>query len=207
MRFLTVGPRALLVEVDDLAAAMALYAEVGRRRQAGWRPELVDVVPAARTVLLDGLDDPDAAASEVAAWPAAGGAAACGPLVEIPCVYAGDDLAAVADLWEMSEESVVRLHTGRVHRVAFCGFAPGFAYMTGLDPPRPLPRRASPRPSVPAGSVAVADVYTGIYPRSSPGGWHLIGRTDAVVWDPDLDPPALLAPGTRVRFVAVPDRR
>jgi KipI family sensor histidine kinase inhibitor len=112
-------------------------------------------------------------------------------------------VSRVAALWNVSEASAVERHRQTEFRVAFCGFAPGFAYMTGLPLELAVPRLDTPRTRVPPGSVALADTYCGIYPRPSPGGWLLIGRTDAVLFDPDRDPPALLTPGTRVRFVAV----
>ncbi|MDH6710251.1 KipI family sensor histidine kinase inhibitor [Kitasatospora sp. MAA19] len=96
----------------------------------------------------------------------------------------------------------MRIHTGPEYVVAFCGFAPGFGYLTGLPPAYEVPRRATPRSSVPAGSVALAGRYTGVYPRSSPGGWQLLGRTGLALWDTGRDPAALLAPGVRVRFTA-----
>ena len=122
-------------------------------------------------------------------------------VVEIPVRYDGPDLADVAAHWGVDEAEVARVHAGAEYRVAFCGFAPGFGYLTGL--PREVPRRATPRTSVPAGSVALAGPYTGVYPRASPGGWQLIGTTDAVLWDHTRVPAALLAPGTRVRFTPV----
>ena len=95
---------------------------------------------------------------------------------------------------------MIALHSGADYTVAFCGFMPGFAYMTGLPAALHLPRRATPRERVPVGAVAIAAEYAGVYPRESPGGWHLLGRTDAVLWDDGREPPALLPPGTRVRF-------
>lgn len=100
---------------------------------------------------------------------------------------------------------MVRIHTAAEFRVAFCGFAPGFGYLTGLGERYAVPRRATPRTAVPAGSVGLAGPYTGVYPRSSPGGWQLIGTTDSVLWDATREPAALLSPGTRVRFAAVED--
>ncbi len=94
------------------------------------------------------------------------------------------------------------MHSGAGYTVRFCGFAPGFAYLDGLDPRLHVPRRDDPRTSIPAGSVAIAGEFAGVYPRASPGGWRLLGRTDASLWDVDRDPPALLTPGTRVRFRA-----
>ena len=137
---------------------------------------------------------------------ATGGARAPGPLVEIPVRYGGrdgPDLAEVADRTGRSEADVVGLHAGREYRVYLVGFVPGFPYLGVLPEELDLPRRATPRVRVPAGSVAIAGRQTGIYPFASPGGWHLIGRTDTLIWDARRDPPALLAPGARVRFVPV----
>lgn len=201
MKLLPAGPNALLVEVDDLEQAMALHAEVARRRRAGWAPELVDVVPGGRTVLLEGLADPGAAARDLAAWTVPPAATAPAEVVEVPCRYDGPDLAEVAAQWSTTPSAAARLHASVLYTVAFCGFSPGFAYLAGLDPGHNVARRPSPRTAVPAGSVAVAGPYTGIYPRPSPGGWQLIGRTDAILWDPRRDPAALLRPGCRVRFV------
>jgi KipI family sensor histidine kinase inhibitor len=135
-----------------------------------------------------------------------GPARAPGPLVEIPVRYGGrdgPDLAEVADRTGRSEADVVGLHAGREYRVYLVGFVPGFPYLGVLPEELDLPRRATPRVRVPAGSVAIAGRQTGIYPFASPGGWHLIGRTDTLIWDARRDPPALLAPGARVRFVPV----
>ena len=117
--------------------------------------------------------------------------------------YDGADLSAVADRHGLPVEEVVRLHTESVCTVALTGFAPGFAYLSGLSPALATPRRSDPRPSVPAGSVAIGGLWTGIYPRRGPGGWHLIGTTTAPLWDLDRDPPALLRLGDTVRFRAV----
>ena len=115
--------------------------------------------------------------------------------------YDGPDLADVASHTGLSEDEIVAAHTGAPWTVAFGGFAPGFAYLVGGDERLAVPRRESPRTSVPAGSVGLAGEFSGVYPRSSPGGWQLIGHTDAVMFDVDRDPPALLAPGAQVRFV------
>jgi KipI family sensor histidine kinase inhibitor len=117
--------------------------------------------------------------------------------------YDGPDLADVASHTGLSEDEIVAAHTGSTWTVAFGGFAPGFAYLVGGDQRLAVPRRESPRTSVPAGSVGLAGEFSGIYPRSSPGGWQLIGRTDVVMFDVDRDPPALLTPGAQVRFVAL----
>ena len=204
-RLLPCGQTAVLVEVDSGDAVAALAAAV---TAAGW-PGVVEIVPAARTLLL-GTDTPaslsrlrpllEALVERTDSSP---------PLadpthtMEIPVAYDGPDLAEVARLTGLSESVVVAAHTGTPWRVAFGGFAPGFAYLTGGDPRLTVPRRAEPRTVVPAGAVGLAGEFSGIYPRSSPGGWQLIGRTAAAVWDADRDPPALLRPGWFVRFVAV----
>jgi KipI family sensor histidine kinase inhibitor len=123
-----------------------------------------------------------------------------GDLVEIPVVYDGADLADVAALLDCDEAELVRRHTADEWTVAFCGFAPGFGYLTGQAEWN-VPRRSSPRTKVPAGSVALAGEFSGVYPRESPGGWQLLGRTELAVFDLDRDPAALLQPGRRVRFV------
>lgn len=124
-----------------------------------------------------------------------------GPLVELDTVYDGEDLAEVARLTGLgSAEAVAAVHSGTEWTAAFCGFAPGFAYLTGGDPRLEVPRRAEPRTRVPAGAVALAGPYSAAYPGPSPGGWQLIGRTGAPLWDLDRETPALIVPGTRVRF-------
>ncbi|QKW26558.1 5-oxoprolinase subunit PxpB [Streptomyces similanensis] len=200
MRVLPVGSDALLVEVASGAQAEALHAELLRRRAAGLL-RAAEIVPAARTVLLDGLAEPDRVARELRAARVPPAAARGERTVELPVRYDGPDLAAVAAHWKVAEREVARVHAATEFRVAFCGFAPGFGYLTGLPERCHVPRRATPRTAVPAGAVALAGPYTGVYPRSSPGGWQLIGSTDAVLWDHTRAPAALLAPGTRVRFV------
>ncbi|MFJ8004617.1 5-oxoprolinase subunit B family protein [Streptomyces fagopyri] len=201
MRALPVGEHALLVEVASGEEAQALHAELLRRRSEG-SLSVREIVPAARTVLLDGLDDPVRLASRIPAWDIPPLPARAGGAIEILVRYDGPDLADVAARWGVPEHEVATIHTAAEFRVAFCGFAPGFGYLTGLPSRYDVPRRATPRTSVPAGSVALAGPYTGVYPRSSPGGWQLIGTTDAVLWDHTRVPAALLAPGTRVRFAA-----
>ena len=197
-----VGRHGLLVELPTGPAAQALHAELLRRRASGGLPPVREIVPGARTVLLEGLSDPRRLAEDLPGWKVP-------PLREetqaalcITVRYDGPDLAEVAGMWDMTEAEAVRLHTGTEFRVAFCGFAPGFGYLTGLDERHHVPRRAAPRTRVPAGAVGLAGPYTGVYPRSSPGGWQLIGTAvDTVLWDPARAPAALLSPGTRVRFV------
>jgi KipI family sensor histidine kinase inhibitor len=168
------------------------------------------VVPAATTVLVIIRDDGDIASVRSALSPLAATAlAATGPslgdgdpeTVEIGVRYDGPDIDDVAEMTGLSRDEVIQAHTGASWRVAFGGFAPGFAYLTGGDSRLQVPRRSEPRTTVPAGSVALAGEYSAVYPRSSPGGWQLIGHTDELIWDLDRDPPALLRPGTTVRFV------
>ena len=200
MRILRYGAHALLVECADSDEVAAVRAELIRRRERGLLPAFDDLVPAERTVLIDGLDDPASLAGEIPAWQLPDPATVRGAVVELDVRYDGPDLADVARAWAMTPDEAAALHSGLEYRVAFCGFAPGFAYLTGLPPRYHLPRRPTPRTAVPPGSVAVAGPYTGIYPRSSPGGWHLIGTTDARLWDLGRAEPALLTPGTRVVF-------
>ncbi|MFJ4757437.1 MULTISPECIES: allophanate hydrolase subunit 1 [Streptomyces] len=202
MRTLPVGDDALLVEVSSGAEARALHAELLRRRAEG-SLAVREIVPAARTVLLDGLTDPDRLAAELALSDVPPAPAHARDVVQLPVRYDGPDLADVAAHWGVPPDEVARIHAGTEFSVAFCGFAPGFGYLTGLPRRYDVPRRATPRTAVPAGAVALAGPYTGVYPRSSPGGWQLIGTTDAVLWDHTRMPAALLAPGTRVRFVPV----
>ncbi|GAA4547327.1 allophanate hydrolase subunit 1 [Streptomyces collinus] len=200
MKVLPVGEDALLVEVSSGDEAQALHAELLRRRAEGTL-SVREIVPAARTVLLDGLDAPARLAAELTAAELPAAPPRARDVVEIPVRYDGPDLAEVAAHWGVPVREVARIHGDTEFRVAFCGFAPGFGYLTGLPPRYDVPRRATPRTAVPAGSVALAGPYTGVYPRSSPGGWQLIGTTDAVLWDHARVPAALLSPGTPVRFV------
>ncbi len=200
------GERALLVELPDLAAVWALELAVSQARSTGAQPwaGVIDVVPGAQTLLL--LTDGPVRAGALA--DALGGVlrglapvpAREGPAVVVPVVYDGPDLAAVADLLGLTRDEVVAAHTGTPWRVGFGGFAPGFAYLVDGDPRLQVPRRQAPHTRVPAGAVALAGSYSGIYPRASPGGWQLLGRTDLVLWDVERDPPALLRPGLTVRF-------
>ncbi|MFI7435399.1 carboxyltransferase domain-containing protein [Micromonospora haikouensis] len=213
MRIRPVGAHALLLDCDDPDQVEAWRAELTRRRASG-ELTAVEIVPAARTVLLDGVPDPDRAAALVAHWtprpagpatPATGTSPADGTTpaeVQVPVTYDGVDLPVVAGHWGVDVPEVVARLTGTPFRVAFCGFAPGFAYLTGLPPQWAVPRLATPRPRVPAGSVALAGPYAGIYPGASPGGWLLVGRTALTLFDVTADPPARLAPGTPVRLAA-----
>lgn len=206
-RLLPYGERAVLAEFDDLDEVLAANRAVLAARAAGGIfSAVVDTVPAARTLLLT-VADPAELVALRRALPALLRSAGDRPppdddvVVEIPVRYDGPDLAEVADLVGLTEAEVVAAHTGTQWRVCFGGFAPGFAYLTGGDPRLEVPRRARPRTRVPAGAVGLAGAFSGIYPRPSPGGWQLIGSTDVLLWDVDRDPPALLTPGSRVRFV------
>jgi KipI family sensor histidine kinase inhibitor len=202
VRVRVVGWSALLVECGTADEVEACRAALWRARAAGSLPA-TEIVPGARTVLLDGVPDPDGLAATLRDWspPAAAPTPGAAPsVVRIPIVYDGEDLPRVADHWGVSVSEVVRRHRSTAYRVAFCGFAPGFGYLTGLPAELSVPRLATPRTRVPAGSVGMAGPYTGVYPTASPGGWLLVGRTDAVLFDVDADPPALLTPGATVRF-------
>jgi len=190
------GDRGWLLELPDNSTAIA----VARRLRAEL-PALVDVVPGDRTVLAVGAADAEAlhavaerALADTVRPPLA-------EIVEIPVDYGGPDLAEVARLTGLAVDEVVERHVAPVYVVAFIGFAPGFAYLVGGDPALAVPRLAEPRERVPAGSVAVAGPYSGVYPRPSPGGWLLIGHTELTLFDASRRPPALLAPGDLVQFV------
>ncbi|MEV5207921.1 allophanate hydrolase subunit 1 [Micromonospora sp. NPDC053740] len=244
MRIRPVGAHALLLDctaptdtpeavadVPEAAFVEAWRAELWRRRERG---DLiaVEIVPAARTVLLDGLPDPTTTAEQLTRWASAVTAATTrsnqadahatanvdaqdqdhnasaedgaddAADVLVPVTFDGPDLPAVAEHWGVDVSAVRHRLTSTRFRVAFCGFAPGFPYLTGLPAELALPRLATPRPRVPAGSVALAGPYAGIYPGASPGGWLLVGRTDLVLFDVAADPPTRLGPGTKVRMVA-----
>jgi len=200
MRILTASDRALLVEAADLDEAMRL--------NLAWDglPGVVERIPGARTVLVR-FDPLQVSAADLARVLAAtevgSGELPCAGEAVVPVHYDGEDLDEAASLLGVSADELVHRHLVADWRVAFSGFAPGFGYVVSGDPLFDVPRRSSPRTRVPAGSVALAGQFTGVYPRESPGGWQLIGRTDAVMWDIDRDPPALLAPGATVRFEQV----
>jgi KipI family sensor histidine kinase inhibitor len=197
VRVLPYGDTALLAEPTDPASVLSLAAA------ARAEPGVLEVIPAARTLLVR----TEAAATarlarrlvELESAPAAE-SATVGEQVVLDVRYDGADLAAVATEVGLDPDEVIRRHSAGRYVVAFCGFAPGFAYLTGLDESLYVPRLAEPRTTVPAGSVAIAGEFTAVYPRASPGGWRLLGTTDAAVWDLARTPPALLVPGTAVRF-------
>jgi KipI family sensor histidine kinase inhibitor len=199
------GDQALLLECAGTDEVLA-WTEVLARAEL---PGVLDIVPAARTVLIK-LARPAFQAptrqrlsklsiEDVGSSAPPGGEAD----VVIDVTYDGDDLAEVARLTGLDAAGVVAAHTGTLWRVGFGGFAPGFAYLVGGDSRLEVPRRAEPRTKVPAGAVGLAGEFSGVYPRESPGGWQLIGRTDAVLWDIDRPHPALLTPGMWVQFRAV----
>ena len=213
-RVLAYGASALLVDLGDATAVAHLTRAIGASALAAE----VEVVPAATTVLVrvgdprrgaapgrlaavrhaleDLLAQPDVA---INAW----AADAAADLVEIPVRYDGDDLSDVAGRVGLTVAELIALHSGTVFLAAFCGFTAGFCYMTGLPERLVLPRRPSPRPRVPANTVAIADIYCGVYPAATPGGWNLLGTTAVSMWDARRDPPSLVSPGQRVRFVPV----
>lgn len=191
MRILPCGDRAVLLDCAD--------ADEARRWHAALREHGATL--GATTVLLRGR--PVDLRSLVGATEPADLADVAGREVEVPVVYDGPDLDAVAQHCGLEPDEVVRRHVGSRWTVAFAGFAPGFAYLSGGDPRLEVPRLERPRPRVEAGSVGLAGRFSGVYPRPSPGGWRLIGRTDAPLWDLDRDDPALLHPGDLVRFVEV----
>lgn len=197
MRVLPYGERALLIELDDPRLVPQVREALAGRQDvheaiagaatvlAVTRPELLPALHAALPTLVDSCTEQPAHA---------------GPVITLEVVYDGPDLESVAHATGLTREAVVARHTRASYVVRFCGFSPGFAYLDGLDPGLHMPRRAQPRTRVPAGAVAIAGEFTGIYPRASPGGWQLLGHTDAELWRVDRDPPALLTPGTPVRF-------
>lgn len=209
LRILPVGESAVLVECREAGRILALYERMRDADVAG----VVDLVPAELTLLM--VFDPNVVTRTRLAQLVAGNESSSGsdrpgapeggflhaPVVDIDVRYDGPDLEEVLKALGLAGvDELIRLHTGQVWTAAFVGFAPGFAYLRGEHDRLDLPRRASPRASVPAGAVALAAGYCGIYPRPSPGGWHLIGTTAAPLWDAAREPASLLEPGSRVRF-------
>ena len=199
------GDRALLLECESTDEVLALTAALNEARIPG----VLDIVPASRTVLLElatprDLTPTRQVLARLQVDPAGTAANDDGRIdVVIDVVYDGADLADVAELTGLDVPGVIQAHTETPWRCGFGGFAPGFAYLVGGDPRLAVPRRSEPRTKVPAGSVGLAGEFSGVYPRQSPGGWQLIGRTDAVLWDVNRPQPALLMPGMRVQFRAV----
>lgn len=202
MRFLPVHARALLVELADLDQTLALLHSLQAAPIAG----VCEWVPAARTILIEFAPHRISAIAlmrEISARNLSECMQGSDKLIEIPVTYDGEDLAEVAQTLGMDASEIVRRHTASEWSVAFTGFAPGFAYLTGGDPIFNVPRRSVPRTRVPAGAVALAGKFSAVYPQDTPGGWQLIGKTKTAMWDLSRDEPALLQPGYRVRFVDV----
>lgn len=201
VRLLPYGERAVLLEVRSIDEVLGAYAAV----RAARLPGVEDVVPAALTLLVTFVDSAALQASltglrHLDTTPVA---AAPGELITIEVTYDGADLPAVAGLTGLSAAEVVAVHSGTEYTVAFHGFSPGFAYLIGLDPRLRVPRRETPRTAVPAGALGMTGGFTAVYPRRSPGGWQLLGRTTTPMWDDSRAEPALLRPGMRVRFEPV----
>ena len=203
MRFLPVNHGALMVELDDLEQTLALLASLKARPIPG----VEELVPAARTLLVSfrpAACTTESLVQEIAGRDVTARAAKDGTLVRIPVHYDGEDIAEVAALMGIAPEELVRRHTASVYSVAFTGFAPGFAYLTGGDPSfDDTPRRKTPRTRIPAGAVGLAGSFSGVYPQASPGGWQIIGTTPVAMWDIARAVPALLQPGFRVQFVDI----
>lgn len=202
MRFLPVNFNAVLVELDNLAQTLALLASLKNHPITG----IEELVPAARTILVQWRPSACSLAElvrQISQRDVSAHAERSGTLIEIPVHYTGDDLAEVAQLLGITPEEVVRRHTGSEYTVAFTGFAPGFAYLSGGHPSFNVPRRSTPRTRIPAGAVGLAGTFSGVYPQASPGGWQIIGVTPSAMWDLARDVPALLQPGFRVRFVDI----
>ncbi len=202
MRFLPVSLNALLVELADLDQTLALLASLQREPLPG----VLELVPAARTILVQfspSATDTARLVRAIAARDLSQQVRRGGILVEIPVRYDGEDLAEVAQMLGITREELVRRHTGSAYSVAFVGFAPGFAYLSGGHESLDVPRRATPRTRIPAGAVGLAGRFSGVYPQASPGGWQIIGTTPLAMWDLERPVPALLQPGFQVRFVDI----
>lgn len=206
------GATALLItlaEQPDDALPLRI-AQLAERLRAELGAALTDCVPGWTTLLLhydllriDLVQLQSRVQAALADWPGDSNAVSAGRLHEIPVWYAGEDLAEVAQLCGLSTSQVIDLHAGCDYRVGAIGFAPGFAYLGELDQRLALPRRATPRTYVPAGSLAIAERQTAVYPQASPGGWHLLGLTAQRLFDPHLEPPCPLAVGDLVRFLPI----
>lgn len=200
MRFLPVNLDAVLVELDDLPQTLALLASL----QAEPIDGIEELVPAARTLLIrfsSAKLSHAALVERIGARSLTAQVERAATLIEIPVDYTGEDLDEVARMLGLSRGEVIRRHTASEYTVAFTGFAPGFAYLSGGDPVLNVPRRTTPRTRIPAGAVGLAGPFSGIYPQASPGGWQIIGVTATPMWDLGREVPALLQPGFRVRFI------
>jgi inhibitor of KinA len=214
MRLVPLGDSAILVELGTSidAAVNARVVDLAARVRASAKPGLSDVVPAYASLAVH-FDPATVTLSEtiefVSRCVAAAGESWCpteapaGTVVEVPALYddaRGPDLHAVAEHAGCTIAEVIERHAAPAYRVYMLGFLPGFPYLGRVDPRIAVPRHASPRPRVPAGSIGIAGHQTGIYPRDSPGGWQIIGRTPLTLFDASRTSPALLSPGDTVRF-------
>lgn len=221
-RIVPMGDRALVIEFGDAAepALSSHIAAVAQHMRASPPAGVLDIVPTYTTLALhydpaavaDGDSPYDTLAEQVEAWLGAepAGSMVQGRLIEIPVCYGGqfgEDLEALASRHGLQPEEAVRLHSAPRYHVHMLGFVPGFAYLGGLDERLATPRRDSPRPKVPAGSVAIGGGHTGIFPLETPGGWHLIGRTPLQLFTPGMEPPCLLNAGDSVHFVPISAER
>lgn len=206
-RWRWVGEHALLTTFEgELAEANARAHALAASIEALAASEAEDMVPGARSLLvrIRPGTEPSRRLLDALDSPSIGYARPERSVVEITVEYGGEggpDLGDVARAAGLAEEEVARRHADATYTVGFIGFSPGFSYLLGLAPELATPRLETPRTRIPAGSVGIGGAYTGVYPRATPGGWRLIGRTDAEFFDPSRDPPALLSPGDRVRFV------
>ncbi|MET1113430.1 MAG: 5-oxoprolinase/urea amidolyase family protein [Comamonas sp.] len=202
MRFLPVNLNALLVELDDLAQTLALLQSLQSEPVAG----VEELIPAARTILVyfnPALVPAAQVIADIGARSLDAQVERSAHRVQIPVHYDGEDLQEMADLLGVTREELVRMHTGAEYSVAFTGFAPGFAYLSGGHERLNVPRRKTPRTRIPAGAVGLAGTFSGVYPQASPGGWQIIGTTPVQMWDLERVAPSLLRPGFRVRFVDI----
>jgi KipI family sensor histidine kinase inhibitor len=217
-RLVPMGDQALIVEFGDRVdpALSAQIAALAQTLRDSLPIGVLDIVPAYATLALHydpaavgaGASPFEALSETIGTWlqTQTFDTAQTGRLIEIPVCYGGaygEDLAALAASRGLSPEEVIALHSGATYHVHMLGFVPGFAYLGGLDSRLATPRRDTPRPRVPAGSVAIADEQTAVYPLETPGGWQLIGRTPVRLFRPDASPPSLLAAGDSVRFVPI----
>jgi len=203
MNLRPMGDGALLVETRDSAEAQNLRRALLAESPAGVK----QLIPGYRSLLLVAdplVTDLDALATRLPELLRTPAPARAAKFHEVPVSYGGEDLDVAAKLLGMSAEEVVRRHSAATYTVAFLGFAPGFPYLTGLDPKLEMPRLATPRTRTPEGAVAVAGEFTGIYPQATPGGWRVLGRVHLKLFDAAREPPTLFAPGDQVRFKVLP---
>ncbi len=204
--FHRVGEAAVVLECNERGVATQRRMWALARDARAW-PYVREAVTGAGNLTLAFQCDAigyEAVREQLArAWESARDDVASTRTIEVPVRYDGEDLPTVALARSLSEDDVIALHAGGNYVVSFVGFLPGFAYLDGLDARLHVSRRAQPRMRVPAGSVAIAGSQSGIYPFDSPGGWHIIGRTELRMFDPDRDPAGLLQPGDAVRFVVL----